>query len=80
VVLGETVTEISPARAIAIDMDFPAAMQAVIQGERISKREWDSQYVYGEIRQGYLMIHKEDGWHRWVLSDGDLLGVDWFVV
>ena len=61
-------------------MDFPSALAAAIAGERISKQEWNNPSIYGEVRQGHLMLHKEDGWHRWILSDGDLLGEDWFVI
>jgi len=77
--MPSSVSPVSSTDATII-MDFPEAMRAVIQGERISKREWSSLRIYGELRQGYLMLHKENGWHRWILSDGDLVGTDWFVV
>jgi hypothetical protein len=62
------------------DFSFPGAIAAVIRGERITKAEWDNLAIYGELREGKLMIKLEDGWHIWELSDGDLLGEDWTVL
>ena len=73
----------SPARLRSVQqgmMDFPDALRAVIAGKRISKAEWDNLKIYGELRKNVLMIHLEDGWHKWIVSEGDLTGSDWFVI
>jgi hypothetical protein len=61
-------------------MDFPQAIQAVIEGHRITKQEWDDEEIYGQLRKNTLMIHLEDGWHQWIINDGDLLGDDWITL
>lgn len=58
-------------------MDFPAALAEVIKGRRITKLEWNNPGLYVHLAYGYLMIHKEDGNHQLLLSQGDLEGKDW---
>lgn len=58
-------------------MDFPEAIQEVINGRKVTKLEWDDPTIYVYLTGGFLSIRKEDGLHRLLLSDGDLLGTDW---
>ncbi len=61
--------------------DFPTAMKRVAEGKRISKKEWKSNNIYGEMKDERLMLHKEDDKHSaWIVSLGDLEGNDWFIV
>jgi hypothetical protein len=55
-------------------------MKAVIEGKTITKREWDDPNVYACLRDGTLQIHLEDGWHTWIINEGDLMGTDWEVI
>ena len=62
-------------------LNFPQAIQAIIDGKRITKAEWDDPRYFGEHRDSFLMLHKPDGsWHRWLVSDGDLFGHDWVIL
>ena len=62
-------------------MDFPEAMQAVIQGRTVTKLEWDDMRYYGELRDGFLMLHKPDSkFYQWVISEGDLTGTDYILL
>lgn len=64
-------------------MSFPEALTAVTAGERITKLEWDDPEIWGQLRDGILMLHQEkDGkiWWQWVIGDGDLVGRDWVVL
>jgi len=58
-------------------LTFPDAMQSVIDGKRITKQEWDNPGHYAELRNGLLMIYLDTGWHKWIVSDGDMMGTDW---
>ena len=58
-------------------MDFPQAMDAVIDGERITKLEWHNTSTLGTLRDGILMLHKDNQWFQWIINAGDLLGKDW---
>jgi len=62
-------------------VDFPTAMNKVIAGNKITKLEWDNKLIYGILKDGFLMISKEDGTlNQWIISEGDLTGVDWVIV
>lgn len=68
-----------PLRTITT-LTFPEAMQAIIDSKRISKLEWENKEHLAELREGFLMIRLDDGWHTWVVSDGDMLGTDWVII
>lgn len=61
-------------------MSFPEAMQEVIDGYRITKLEWDNIEHYAMLRNGLLMIYLADGWHKWIVNDGDMMGMDWIIL
>ncbi len=62
-------------------MNFPSAMQKVIDGGRITKLEWNNRDVYFLIHEGMLKIKKEDGTIcPLLLQEADLVGIDWVVV
>lgn len=76
VIEGETVKALT----------FLEAMQAIIDGKRITKQEWNNTDIFCELMDGFLMIHlKKEGeqgarYHRWEISEGDLIGEDYFVI
>jgi len=62
-------------------IDFPEAISKVIAGNKITKLEWDNKSIYGILKDGFLMISKEDGTlNQWIISEGDLMGTDWVIV
>ena len=62
-------------------MDFPEALYSVIAGGKITKLEWGNPEIYLVMNGGFLMLRKADGsLHRLIISDGDLLGLDWVAV
>lgn len=62
-------------------LNFSQAIAKVIDGQTITKAEWNNQEIYGLLKDGFLVLRKEDGKHyQWILSDGDLLGEDWIVI
>ena len=68
-----------PIRTIAT-LTFPEAAQAIIDGHRVSKLEWENKEHFAELRNGSLMLRLSDGWHTWIVGDGDMLGTDWIIV
>lgn len=64
-----------------VTVDFPEAMKAVIQGDRVTKLEWNDRDIFGFLNNGFLMLHKKDGsLHQWIISDGDMFGQDWLTM
>lgn len=61
-------------------MTFSQAMEAVRDGQRITKLEWTEPEVYCELRDNLLMIHRNNNWHTWTINDGDIFGTDWVTV
>jgi len=62
-------------------MDFPSAIKEVIAGKKITKLEWNNKSIYGELRDGLLMLRKEDGkYYQWIISEADMVGDDWVIV
>ena len=61
-------------------IDFPAAIAAIIDGQKVTKLEWGNPDNFGVLRNGMLMIHLDDGWHTWLVNYGDLAGTDWHIL
>ena len=62
-------------------IDFPDAMQCVIEGKRITRKAWNDRTIVVFESDGLLKIRKADGTlHALLVSDGDLHSSDWYVV
>ena len=62
-------------------IDFPAAMQAIKDGKKIHKLEWDVQEFYGFLNENILSLHKPDGKnYQWIINDGDVMGEDYIIL
>ena len=65
-------------------MDFPNAILAILDGKRVTRREWKDKRTYGILKDDLLQIHKkgekESLVHPWILNNGDLGGMDWYVL
>jgi len=60
---------------------FPEAMQRVIDGDRLTRVEWDNPKVCMFLVDGLLKIRFADGSLKaLIVSDGDLHATDWQVV
>lgn len=70
----------SPKVAEAKEMDFFDALRLVADGKRITRKEWNEPSTYVAMRDGFLCIVRLGQVDRLLVSDGDLLGTDWFVV
>ncbi len=75
-------TSPTPVKVVSAEtFNFPTAIQKIIEGERVTKREWGNPEIYGFLNGEYLSLHKADGRnYQWIIRDGDLLGEDWYMV
>lgn len=64
----------------SVEMDFPEAIRKVTAGQRVSRLAWMDLGTYILLRDGFLSIKNAQGFHRLLVSDGDLLATDWIVV
>lgn len=74
--------EIPAKKPVEQNLTFPEALTAVAVGEKISKVEWGDAKTYGLLKDARLTIYRSDNdkFHDWIVSEGDLLGEDWFVL
>lgn len=73
-------SRMSPPAVIA-EMDWPAAQGAVIDGKKVTRKEWGNSEIRVFLADGLLKIRKADGsLHALLVSDGDMLANDWVVV
>lgn len=69
-----------PIKSVTVLMDFYSALRETMNGKRITRAEWNDPNIFGYIRDGYLRINLADGYHNWIISDGDLAALDWHVL
>ena len=60
-------------------MDFPDAIKQVIAGKKVARISWGNE-DYGFLKDEWLTLSNEKGYHTWLVSQGDLEGQDWIVV
>lgn len=73
-------TSVRKPKSSDMRMTFDKAMQAIIAGERVTKKEWDDPEIFGVMRDGFLKLIKHGVANVWLVSDGDLLGEDWAIL
>ena len=61
-------------------LSFPEAIQAVMGGKKIKRIEWGDKEEYGLLKDNFLMIYRNDKFHTWIVSEGDMFSIDWIIV
>ena len=73
-----------PAKKEEIEVEpqlgFFTAFNSVLEGQKITRLEWEDKGVYGYMLEKVLCIHKEAGDHSWILSEADMKAEDWVIV
>ena len=59
------------------EVGFPEAMKAILDGKKIRRTEWSDKEEYCLLKDNFLMIHRSGKFHAWIVSEGDLLAIDW---
>ena len=62
------------------EMSFPEVIKELIAGKKITRIDWDNKESFGELKDGFLMIHLDGIYHKWIVNDGDLLSTDWIII
>lgn len=62
------------------EMPFPDAIKEVMGGAKIRRVEWSDPEEYALLKDSFLMIHRNDKFHTWIVSEGDMLAIDWVIV
>ena len=61
-------------------LTFPQALNFVIDGKRVTRVDWGNVEEYGFLKDGWLSIRTKGEIHTWLVSEGDLLAIDWYVL
>lgn len=67
-----------------IYLDFAGAVEKMLEGKRVTKAEWEDKRAYCLLKDDILQIHKagesKEILHPWIINNGDISGVDWYVI
>jgi hypothetical protein len=65
---------------------FSEAIEAITAGASVTKLEWENPSTICKLRNGRLQIflktegETEPAWRDWIISEADLIGLDWYVL
>lgn len=60
-------------------MDFPDAVKQIMSGKKVARISWgNTDYVF--LKDEWLTLSNEKGYHTLLVSQGDLEGQDWVVL
>lgn len=61
---------------------FTTAISKIMEGNRVSRMEWNDVRWYCLLNDGLLSLHKageaSDQFRAWIINDGDILANDWY--
>jgi hypothetical protein len=64
---------------IKVGFGFAEAMSAVVDGHKVARDDWQDD-VFLQMKDGFLMIKNETGWHQLLVSEADMVADDWEIV
>lgn len=56
--------------------NFYDALKSLVDGAKIRRLAWPTN-EYALLKDGFLSIHRDNQFHRWLVNDGDILATDW---
>jgi len=64
-----------------LTMNFSQAISKILESKKVYKLEWEDKEYYVFMKDDVLLLHKPDKKdYQWVLSRGDLEGIDYIVL
>ena len=61
-------------------IDFPSALRLVLDGKKVSKKDWGSTEVYFHLKGEFLILHTGGEDHSYTIREVDLKGKDYFII
>jgi hypothetical protein len=62
-------------------MSFLEAMKQIIDGKKVTKKQWEDKNIYCFMNGEWLSIHQDDGKnYRWTINAADMWEDDWEIV
>lgn len=63
-----------------IELTFFDAVREMIEGKRVTKKEWGDNNTYCLMANEHLSIHINNKINDWIVSQADIQGIDWIVL
>lgn len=67
-------------KVVSNQLTFLQAMERLMSGAKIRRQEWSDKEEYCLLKNDFLMIHRGDAFHGWIVSEGDMLAIDWVII
>lgn len=61
-------------------LSFNEAIDATISGSKVRRQEWSDPSEYCALLDSFLKIFKDGKLHNWIVSEGDVLALDWEIL
>jgi len=61
-------------------MTFSEALESMLKGKKITRKEWDEEKMYGYIEKDDILCIQLEGLHQWILRREDLEAKDWITI
>lgn len=68
-----------PKGGVRKSMSFPEAIQALMNGKMVRRLDWADGNEYCLLQENFLRIHRNSKFHNWIVSEGDMLAIDWVI-
>lgn len=56
------------------------AIRAIINGFKVRRIEWGDDNEFCVLKDNFMMIHRNNKFHTWIVSEGDLMAIDWIII
>lgn len=61
-------------------LDFSQAIRKIAEGKKVTRIDWGTDNIYGELKNEILILHKDNQDYQWIISEGDIMAIDWIVL
>lgn len=61
-------------------LTFPQAIEAIIDGKKATRKEWEDTESYGIMKDGFLIIHRDGKDFQWLVSESDMVAKDYIII
>lgn len=61
-------------------LTFPQAVEAIIDGKKATRKEWEDVDSYGIMKDGFLIIHRDGKDFQWLVSEADMVAKDYIII
>lgn len=82
VIQAETISRspVPPSSKKPVEMNFAQALDATLDGKRITRLSWESNDTFGQMKENELSLFIRGEFHSWTIVPGDIIATDWIIL